>query len=89
MDVEGSGVLVVGGSGLGAASARALAQRGAVVTIADLDRERGEGVARDIGGNFAHCDVRDEASVESAVAGAVASSGANGLRIAVSCAGIP
>src|SRR5438270_1449428 len=87
MDLKGAGALVSGGaSGLGEATARALAAAGAVVTIADLNEERGNAVAGDLGGVFVRTDVSDEASVASAVA--VAADTGAPLRVGVSCAGI-
>ncbi len=71
-----------GASGLGEATARELAARGARVTVADLNEEHGAALAEEIGGSFAHTDVTDEAQVEAAVASA------GELRLAVSCAGI-
>jgi NAD(P)-dependent dehydrogenase (short-subunit alcohol dehydrogenase family) len=60
MRIEGSGALVVGGaSGLGEATARALARAGAQVTIADVNAERGAAVAEELGAPFAACDVRE------------------------------
>jgi NAD(P)-dependent dehydrogenase (short-subunit alcohol dehydrogenase family) len=86
MRIEGIRALVVGGaSGLGAATARALADAGARVTVADLNAEAGEALAGDIGAGFERCDVTDEAQVEAAVA---AAAGDEGLRAAVNCAGI-
>ncbi len=86
MRVEGSGALVAGGaSGLGAATARALAIGGAAVTIADLDAERGEALASEIGADFALADITDAEQMEAAVA---AAAGGGGLRISVCCAGI-
>jgi NAD(P)-dependent dehydrogenase (short-subunit alcohol dehydrogenase family) len=83
MELNGIGALVAGGaSGLGEATARELAARGARVTVADLNEERGSALAAEIGGAFAAADVTDEAQVEAAV-GSV-----DGLRLAVSCAGI-
>src|SRR5947209_17241225 len=87
MDINGVGAVVSGGaSGLGEATARALAAGGAVVTIADLNEERGKAVATDIGGVFVRTDVSDESSVAAAV-DAATDTGVP-LRIAVSCAGI-
>jgi NAD(P)-dependent dehydrogenase (short-subunit alcohol dehydrogenase family) len=81
--LEGIGALVAGGaSGLGEATARELATRGARVTIADLNDERGEALAEEIGAAFAHADVTDEGQLNAAVAAA------GELRLAVSCAGI-
>jgi NAD(P)-dependent dehydrogenase (short-subunit alcohol dehydrogenase family) len=83
MDLNGIGALVAGGaSGLGEATARELAARGARVTVADLNEERGEALAAEIGGTFAAADVTDEAQVHAAV------ESVEGLRLAVSCAGI-
>jgi len=87
MEIEGSGALVVGGaSGLGAATARALAERGARVTIADVNAEQGQALADEIGGVFVAADVTDEEQVQAAVAAAAAADG--GLRISAHCAGI-
>jgi NAD(P)-dependent dehydrogenase (short-subunit alcohol dehydrogenase family) len=87
MEVQGAGALVAGGaSGLGAATARALAAAGARVTIADLNPERGEELAGEIGATFLAADVTDSEAVEAAVARAAEADG--GLRISVCCAGI-
>jgi NAD(P)-dependent dehydrogenase (short-subunit alcohol dehydrogenase family) len=87
MDVNGSAAIVSGGaSGLGEATARALAAAGATVVIADLNEDAGKRVASETGGLFARTDVADEASVRAAV-DAAAGLGAP-LRVAVSCAGI-
>jgi 3-hydroxyacyl-CoA dehydrogenase / 3-hydroxy-2-methylbutyryl-CoA dehydrogenase len=86
MEIRGSGALVVGGaSGLGEATARRLAEHGAVVTIADINADVGRRVAGEIGAEFAEVDVREEAQVEAAVAKAAEADG--GLRVAVTCAG--
>jgi NAD(P)-dependent dehydrogenase (short-subunit alcohol dehydrogenase family) len=83
MRIEGSSALVAGGaSGLGAATARRLRAAGADVTIADLNADRGEAVARELGARFVACDVTDEAQVAEAVRAA------GGLRISVCCAGV-
>jgi 3-hydroxyacyl-CoA dehydrogenase/3-hydroxy-2-methylbutyryl-CoA dehydrogenase len=87
MRVEGAGALVAGGaSGLGAATARALAAAGAEVVIADLNAERGEALASEIGANFAPADVTDAEAVGTAVERAASAAG--GLRVSVCCAGI-
>jgi NAD(P)-dependent dehydrogenase (short-subunit alcohol dehydrogenase family) len=87
VEIEGTGALVVGGaSGLGEATARELHARGAGLTIADLNAERGQALAGELGGRFVACDVREEAQVQAAVDAAAQSAG--GLRIAVCCAGI-
>ncbi|HEV3376901.1 MAG TPA: SDR family NAD(P)-dependent oxidoreductase [Thermoleophilaceae bacterium] len=83
MELNGIGALVAGGaSGLGEATARELAARGARVTVADLNEERGTALADEIGGAFKPADVTDEAQVQAAV------ESVDGLRLAVSCAGI-
>jgi NAD(P)-dependent dehydrogenase (short-subunit alcohol dehydrogenase family) len=86
MEIEGGGALVVGGaSGLGAATARALAERGAALTLADVNDERGEALAAELGAGFVACDVREEEQVQAAVDAAAQAEG--GLRISVCCAG--
>jgi NAD(P)-dependent dehydrogenase (short-subunit alcohol dehydrogenase family) len=86
MRIEGSGALVVGGaSGLGEATARRLADAGAQVTVADVNVERGQAVADELGARFATCDVREEEQVQAAVQAAAEADG--GLRISVCCAG--
>jgi NAD(P)-dependent dehydrogenase (short-subunit alcohol dehydrogenase family) len=83
MDIDGVNALVAGGaSGLGAATARRLAAAGARVTIADLNEERGDATAREIGGAFVRTDVTDPGQVEAAVRAAGA------IRVSVCCAGI-
>ena len=86
MDIEGSGALVVGGaSGLGEATARRLHSQGAVVTIADVNAEKGQALAEELGAAFVACDVREEDQVESAVEAAAQADAT--LRICVNCAG--
>jgi NAD(P)-dependent dehydrogenase (short-subunit alcohol dehydrogenase family) len=86
MRIEGSSAIVVGGaSGLGAATVRRLHAAGAVVTIADVNAEKGQALASELGVELLACDVRDETQVQSAVEHAAAVEG--GLRIAVCCAG--
>ena len=87
MDLTGTAAIISGGaSGLGEASARALAAAGSTVVIADLNADRGEAVAAEIGGKFVQTDVADEASVTAAVDVAAALS--SPLRVIVNCAGI-
>ena len=87
MEVSGAGAFVAGGaSGLGAATSRALAAAGAKVVIADLNAEKGEALAAEIGAGFLAADVTDAAAVEAAVERAAQAGG--GLRISVCCAGI-
>jgi NAD(P)-dependent dehydrogenase (short-subunit alcohol dehydrogenase family) len=65
---------------------RALHERGAVVTVADVNAEKGAALAEELGVEFVVCDVREESQVQAAVDRAAAVDG--GLRIAVCCAGI-
>jgi len=86
MKIEGSSALVVGGaSGLGEATVRKLHARGALVTIADVNAEKGQALGADLGLDFIACDVREEQQVQAAVELAARAEG--GLRIAVCCAG--
>ncbi len=80
-------VVTGGGSGLGEATARRLAARGARVAILDFDATRGNAVAESIGGLAVETDVSDEASVEAAFATVLDAMGA-APRIVVNCAGI-
>lgn len=84
---EGMAAIVTGGaSGLGEATARRLAAEGAKVAIFDLNREKGEKVASEIGGLFCETDVTSEESVDAALS---AARNAHGIeRILVNCAGI-
>src|SRR5215207_9192979 len=89
MNLDGAPTLVAGGaSGLGAATARELASRGANVAIVDLNEEAATAVAEELGPNHVayKADVTNEAEVEAAVASAVEAFG--GLRFGVMCAGI-
>jgi 3-hydroxyacyl-CoA dehydrogenase / 3-hydroxy-2-methylbutyryl-CoA dehydrogenase len=89
MRIEGTSALVAGGaSGLGEATARTLVEAGAAVTIADLNAEKGEALAVELGSGatFVEADVTDEEAVSAAVARAASHAG--GLRISVCCAGI-
>ncbi len=82
MQINGIQAVVTGGaSGLGEATARMLAKAGAQVEIFDMNPERGEAVAADIGGRFHLVDVADPASVAKGLAGLAP-------RICVNCAGI-
>jgi len=81
-----SAVVTGGASGLGAATARALAGKGVKVGVFDLNEDMGKAVAAEIGGTFAKCDVTDETNVAAALADV---RGAHGQeRILVNCAGI-
>ena len=89
MDPSGKVALISGGaSGLGAATARVLVERGGKVLIADKAREPGEALARELGSRalFVETDVTSETAVQAAIARAKADLG--GLHIAVGCAGI-
>jgi NAD(P)-dependent dehydrogenase (short-subunit alcohol dehydrogenase family) len=86
MRIDGSSAVVVGGaSGLGEATVRRLAAHGAVITIADVNDEKGGALASELGAEFISCDVREEAQVLAVVEKAAKAHG--GLRIAVCCAG--
>jgi NAD(P)-dependent dehydrogenase (short-subunit alcohol dehydrogenase family) len=87
--VENSTFFVTGGgSGLGAATARLLAENGAQVVLADVDAESGEQMASQIGNRakFIRTDVTDEASVQDALDSVVETFGS--LSGVVNCAGI-
>ncbi len=81
-------VVTGGASGLGEATTRALAAKGAAVTVLDLQEDRGQALAAELGGHttFVRTDVTDEASVQAAIAEATSKD--RPLRIAVNCAGI-
>jgi len=86
MNIEGTSAVVTGGaSGLGEATARLLADRGAKVVVADLQADRGEGLAKEIGGAF----VRTDVTVTDQIVEAVEKAGELGpLWSLVNCAGI-
>lgn len=86
IDSSVAAVVTGGASGLGEASARALAAKGARVALFDLNEERGRMVAADIGGTFCKVDVSDEDSVDAGFAAARAAHGQE--RVLVCCAGI-
>lgn len=68
MELTGSSAIVTGGaSGIGAGVARALAARGATVVVGDLQRDKGEALAEEIGGVFASLDVTDSAQITEVV----------------------
>jgi len=86
MEINGSSAIVTGGaSGLGEATARLLAQRGATVIVADLNADAGEALAKEIGGQFVRTDVSSTDDVMAAVDAAIAKAP---LFSVVNCAGI-
>jgi len=87
MDINNVPAIVTGGaSGLGEGTARFLAAKGAKVAILDVQMEKAEAVAKDIGGIAIKCDVTSAESAEQAIAQAREAHGACG--IAINCAGI-
>jgi len=87
MEFQNVAAIVTGGaSGLGEGAARALAAAGCKVAIFDLQKERGEAVAKELGGIFVECDVSSAASAEAAFAKAHEAHGFCG--VAVNCAGV-
>lgn len=86
MDIQGKVFIVTGGaSGLGEGAARMLAAAGGTVVIADLQADKGEALAQEIGGAFVRCDVSNEADGQAVVAKATSLGKLVGL---VNCAGI-
>src|SRR3546814_18989842 len=85
LDSAVSAVVTGGASGLGAATARALAAKGVKVAIFDLQEEKGVAVAHEIAGVYCECNVTDEASVDAALAKARAAHVQD--RTLVKCAG--
>jgi NAD(P)-dependent dehydrogenase (short-subunit alcohol dehydrogenase family) len=83
---EIAAVITGGASGLGEATARRLASRGVKVALFDLNAERGEALARELGGVFCLVDVSSSPSVEAGFAKARAANGQE--RILVNCAGV-
>jgi NAD(P)-dependent dehydrogenase (short-subunit alcohol dehydrogenase family) len=87
MDITGHAAIVTGGaSGLGAATARMLAEAGAKVAVLDVNDKAAAEVATAVNGIAIHCDVTDSAATEKALVKAAADHGTP--RIVVSCAGI-
>ena len=86
MDIAGKVFIVTGGaSGLGEGTARMLTANGATVVIADLQVDKGEALAVELGGAFLKCDVSQEADGQAVVAKAVSLGKLMGL---INCAGI-
>jgi NAD(P)-dependent dehydrogenase (short-subunit alcohol dehydrogenase family) len=87
MDIRGHAAIVTGGaSGLGAATARMLAESGAKVAIFDVNQKAAAEVAIDINGIALDCDVTNSAATEKAVVAAAADHGT--ARIVINCAGV-
>jgi len=87
MNIQGMAALVTGGgSGLGEATARALARQGAKVAVLDLNMDNAQRVAQDIGGIAVHCNVSDANSMQEAIDTAAAAHGP--ARILMQIAGI-
>jgi NAD(P)-dependent dehydrogenase (short-subunit alcohol dehydrogenase family) len=85
LDANVAAVVTGGASGLGAATARALAARGVKVAIFDVNAGSGEALARELGGTFCAVDVTSDAEVDAAFARARAAHGQE--RVLVNCAG--
>ena len=86
MEIAGKVFIVTGGaSGLGEGTARMLTAKGGKVVIADMQVEKGEAIAKELGGAFVKCDVSQEADGQAVVAKAVSIGKLMGL---VNCAGI-
>ena len=79
-------VITGGGSGLGAATARAMAAKGAKIGVLDQSKENAEKVAAEVNGVALHADVTDEEQVKAALAKAESSHGI--ARVLMNCAGI-
>ncbi len=87
MDIKNNAAVVTGGgSGLGAATAKLLAEHGAKVALLDRNLDAAKQVASEIKGIATLCDVTNEASVQAALAAAEKAHGV--ARIVVNCAGI-
>ena len=86
MDIAGKVFIVTGAaSGLGEGTARMLAKEGGKVVVADVQADKGQALAQEIGGAFVKCDVTQEADAQAAVAKALSMGKLMGL---VNCAGI-
>lgn len=86
IDTNCAAIVTGGGSGLGEATAEALAERGARITIFDRDETKGTTVAQRLGGLFCAVDVASESSVEAAFDRARQVHGQE--RLLINCAGI-
>ena len=86
LDSSVSAIVTGGASGLGAATARLLADHGVKIGIFDMNAEKGEAMAAELGGVFCNVNVTDEASVDAGFEKARAANGQE--RILINCAGI-
>ena len=87
MDLNGNAAIVTGGgSGLGEATARMFAAKGAKVAIWDMNMDGAQRVAGEIGGVAIQCDVSDAGAAEGALEQTLVSAGTP--RVLVNCAGI-
>ena len=87
MKLENVKAVITGGvSGLGLATARYLAAKGAKVALLDINDKAGRDVSEQLGATYIRTDVTSESGVKSAIA--QASSDMGGLNVAVSCAGV-
>jgi NAD(P)-dependent dehydrogenase (short-subunit alcohol dehydrogenase family) len=85
LDTNIAAVITGGASGLGEATARALAAHGVKVALFDMNSERGEQVAAELGGIFCQANVTSESEIDAAFTKARAAHGQE--RILVNCAG--
>src|SRR5437879_13339216 len=86
MQIQDNVFIITGGaSGLGAGTARMLAEAGAKVVIADLNEADGKALAAELAGQFVRCDVTSEADGQAVVAAAQALGRLSGI---INCAGI-
>ena len=86
MQIRDNVFIVTGGaSGLGAGTARMLAEQGGKVVVADLNEAAGNALAEELGGRFVRCDVTSETDGQSVVDAAV---GLGRLAGLINCAGI-
>lgn len=87
MNITNKTILISGAaSGMGAATARYLAEQGAKIILLDIDEKAAQAVANDVDGLAIACNVTDASSVEAAVSKAVKQF--SELHVAISCAGI-
>ena len=85
LDSSVAAVVTGGASGLGEATVRALAAQGVKIAIFDMNEEKGEKVAKEVGGVYCKCNVTSDEEVDAAFAKARAANGQE--RILVNCAG--